>query len=73
MIHSLSLSAAESPPAMYRSATLAMLVSSTSMNVAMVTATAMIQGLTGRADPFIAGWGIDPFTQGRCGVTARLL
>src|SRR5882762_8521906 len=38
---------AERLPAMCGSETLAMLVSSTSMNVASVTATAMIQGLTG--------------------------
>jgi hypothetical protein len=48
MTHSLSLSAAESPPAMYRKAALAMLMSSTSMNVAIVTATAITQGLTAR-------------------------
>ena len=44
MTHSLSLWAADSPPAMYRRATLATLVSSTSMNVAIVTATAMTHG-----------------------------
>ena len=46
MTHSLSLFAADEPPAMYRNATLAMLVSSTSMNVAIDTAIAMNQGLT---------------------------
>src|SRR5438067_2324432 len=45
MTHSLSVTAADSPPAMYRSATLAMVVSSTSMNVGMTTATATTQGL----------------------------
>src|SRR3954454_21692954 len=48
MTHSLSFSAAERPAAMYRNATLAMLVSSTSMNVATVTATAITHGLTPR-------------------------
>ena len=42
----LSSCPAERLPAMWGSATLAMLVSSTSMNVARVTAMAMIQGLT---------------------------
>src|ERR1700704_2297743 len=45
--HVLSSVPAERLPAMCGSATLAMLVSSTSMNVASVTATAMIHGLTG--------------------------
>src|SRR5436305_6137661 len=44
MTHSLSVTAAESPPAMYRRATLAMVVSSTSMNVGTRTATAISQG-----------------------------
>src|SRR4051812_39288398 len=44
MTHSLSVTAAESPPAMYRRATLAMVVSSTSMNVGTRTATAINQG-----------------------------
>jgi hypothetical protein len=69
----MSLSAAESPPAMYRGATLAMLVSSTSMNVAIVTATAMIHGFTGRAVLSILGWSIDPFTQEHLGLEARVL
>src|SRR3954451_17582591 len=61
MIHSLSFSAAEIPPAMYRSATLAMLVSRTSMNVAIETDAAMIHGLTfgrmaGESTPRGAGW-----------------
>src|SRR4051794_5161797 len=46
MTHSLSLAADESPPAMCRKATLAMLVSSTSMNVGTVTTTATSHGLT---------------------------
>src|SRR5207302_10742541 len=45
MTHSLSVCAADRPPAMYRSATLAMVVSITSMNVGMTTATATIHGL----------------------------
>src|SRR6516225_4885216 len=45
MTHSLSTFDADRPPAMYRSATLAMVVSSTSMNVGMTTATAINQGL----------------------------
>src|SRR5580704_2599031 len=45
MTHSLSTTAADRPPAMYRSATLAMVVSSTSMNVGMTTATATTHGL----------------------------
>src|SRR5690242_17686684 len=46
MTHSLSTFDADRPPAMYRSATLAIVVSSTSMNVGMTTATATNQGLT---------------------------
>src|SRR5579883_2695718 len=45
MTHSLSTFDADSPPAMYRSATLAMVVSSTSMKVGMTTAMATNQGL----------------------------
>src|SRR5262249_31271319 len=45
MTHSLSTFDADRPPAMYRSATLAMVVSSTSMNVGMTTAMATNQGL----------------------------
>src|SRR5437764_503829 len=45
MTHSLSMTAADRPPAMYRSATLATVVSSTSMNVGTTTATATNQGL----------------------------
>src|ERR1700752_2843168 len=45
MTHSLSTSEADRPPAMYRSATLAIVVSSTSMKVGMTTATATIQGV----------------------------
>src|SRR5262245_34469956 len=48
MTHSLSVTAAARPPAMYRSATLAMVVSSTSMKVGMITATATNQGLIAR-------------------------
>src|SRR5262249_32114235 len=48
MTHSLSTFDAERPPAMYRSATLAIVVSSTSMNVGMTTATATSQGLIDR-------------------------
>src|ERR1700756_3606540 len=44
--HVLSSCPAERLPAMWGSATLAMLVSSTSMKVASVTASAMIHGLT---------------------------
>src|SRR4051794_15232437 len=46
MTHSLSFAAADSPPAMCRSATLAMLVSSTSMNVGTVTTMARIHGFS---------------------------
>src|SRR5579864_1182784 len=45
MTHSLSTFAADRPPAMYRSATLAIVVSSTSMNVGTTTAAATNQGL----------------------------
>ena len=45
MTHSLSTFDADRPPAMYRSATLAIVVSSTSMNVGTTTATATNQGL----------------------------
>src|SRR4051794_31522690 len=45
MTHSLSLTDADSPPAMYRSATFAIVVSRTSMNVGTTTAAATIQGL----------------------------
>src|SRR5262245_13050801 len=48
MTHSLSVTAAARPPAMYRSATLAMVVSSTSMKVGMITAPATNQGLIAR-------------------------
>ena len=43
--HSLSTFDADRPPAMYRSATLAIVVSSTSMNVGTTTAAATNQGL----------------------------
>src|SRR5215470_3022468 len=45
MTHSLSTFDADRPPAMYRSATLAIVVSSTSINVGMTTAMATNQGL----------------------------
>src|SRR5262245_24562952 len=45
MTHSLSTFDADSPPAMYRSATLAIVVSNTSMKVGMTTAMATNQGL----------------------------
>src|SRR4051794_8920372 len=45
MTHSLSTRAADRPPAMYCRATLAIVVSRTSMNVGMTTAMATIQGL----------------------------
>src|SRR4051812_4199419 len=45
MTHSESLSAADSPPAMYRSATLAIVVSRISMNVGTTTTTATTQWL----------------------------
>src|SRR5262245_38132038 len=40
------MTAADKPPAMYRKATLAIVVSSTSMNVGITTAAATNQGLT---------------------------
>jgi hypothetical protein len=45
MTHSLSTSEADRPPAMYRSETFAIVVSSTSMNVGTTTAMATNQGL----------------------------
>src|SRR6476469_6283401 len=45
MTHSLSTLEADRPPAIYRSATFAIVVSSTSMNVGMTTAEATSQGL----------------------------
>src|SRR6516165_1789245 len=45
MTHSLSTFDADRPPAMYRSATLAIVVSSTSMKVGTTTAAATNQGL----------------------------
>src|SRR5271157_4501875 len=49
MTHSLSTFDADRPPAMYRSATLAIVVSNTSMKVGTTTAAATNQGLiTGR-------------------------
>src|SRR3954453_7642906 len=61
--HSLSTFDADRPPAMYRSATLAIVVSSTSMNVGTTTATATNQWLIAgrvtavgaRAAPLISG------------------
>jgi len=47
MTHSLSVTGADNPPAIYRSATLAIVVSKTSMNVGITTAPATSQGLTG--------------------------
>src|SRR3954453_22603408 len=45
MTHSLSVTGADRPPAMYRRATLAIVVSRTSMNVGTTTAAATNQGL----------------------------
>src|SRR2546427_7987378 len=75
--HVLSSCPAERLPAICGNATLAMLVSSTSMNVASVTAMAMIQGLTaggvnaGRAGapPFIVVGGAPPRETQPFGVT----
>ena len=59
MTHSLSVTGADNPPAMYRKATLAMVVSSTSMNVGITTAAATIHGLItrGSADRMLDGGG----------------
>ena len=46
MTHSPSSTVAERPPAMYRSATTAMVVSSTSMKVGTTTMAATTQGFT---------------------------
>src|SRR6516162_9831961 len=48
MTHSLSVTGADKPPAMKRKATLAIVVSSTSMKVGTTTASAISQGLTDR-------------------------
>src|SRR6266480_6067135 len=48
MTHSPSVTAADNPPAMWRSATFAIVVSNTSMNVGMRTASATNHGLTAR-------------------------
>src|SRR5437867_12445515 len=63
MTHSLSTLDADRPPAMYRSATLAIVVSSTSMNVGTTTAMATNQGLiAGRLTA--PGARVTPLTQG---------
>ena len=50
MTHSPSSTVAERPPAMYRSATRAMVVSSTSMKVGMMTTAATSHGFTSARD-----------------------
>ena len=50
MTHSPSSTVAERPPAMYRSATTAMVVSSTSMKVGMMTMAATSHGFTSARD-----------------------
>src|SRR5262245_36573263 len=67
MIHSLSLTDADSPPAMYRRATLAIDESSTSMNVGITTAAAMIQGLTARRVIAVAAIEALLIEKGSCG------
>src|SRR5689334_22563525 len=56
MTHSLSTFDADRPPAIYRSATLAMVVSSTSMNVGMTTAMATHQGLIAGRPAAVGAW-----------------
>src|SRR5581483_479588 len=48
MTHSPSVTAADNPPAMWRNATFAIVVSKTSMNVGMTTASATNHGLIAR-------------------------
>src|ERR1700677_4066463 len=54
MTHSLSVTAADNPPAMWLKATFATVVSSTSMKVGTMTAKATIHGLKTRGLEFMA-------------------
>ena len=72
MTHSASLAAADSPPAMYRRATLAMLVSITSMNAGRATAAAISHGLRPPAPDSGGGaHGRPPARRGRRGGGSR--
>src|SRR6516162_1578213 len=51
MTHSPSSTVADRPPAMYRSATTVIVVSSTSMNVGITTIAAITQGFAPARDP----------------------
>jgi hypothetical protein len=53
MTHSLSVTAADNPPAMWLKATFATVVSSTSMKVGTMTAKATIHGLITRGPAFM--------------------